>query len=665
MASITKKIDGKSIELYLDNILLLKHSDSSPAIFVGEGTETVKMYRGNFDIKDRHDEKIPLRYFEDKDDSIRFYYGEDEITLSFAAEGGSEVINLQASKDYSRFWIRFVSNKDEHIYGLGEQMSHFNLRGKLFPVWSSEPGVGRNKQTNITWQADVMGMAGGDYYNTNYPQPSYMSSQKYYALVDSFAYSEFDFRDESFHEINVWEVPSRIMLWKSDNYKSLMESFTSYIGRQEEVPSWVDNGFMVGLQGGFEKSDNIVDTLLEHGVSLCGVWAQDWQGIRMTSFGQRLMWNWAHDPIRYPNFKEKVAEYQSKGIKFLAYTNCYLAVDAPLFQECKELGYLAKDKDGNIYEVDFGEFYCGVPDLTRQEVKEWFAERIIVKEMLDYGVEGWMADFGEYLPTDCVLENGTAMKRHNQWPTLWAEVNDIALRKANKRGEVFIFMRAAGTYAQKYCPILWAGDQCVDFSKDDGLATVIPAALSSGVSGFAFHHSDLGGYTSLFGNVRTPELNMRWAEFAAFTAVMRSHETNRPKENTQVYESSLQMTLLAKMVRIFKALAPYRRIHIKEGSEKGIPLMRPLFFEYPDDAESYNIDYEYMLGSDVLVAPVWQEDKKSWDVYLPTDKWVHLWSGKEYDGGQIVSVESGVGFIPVFYKASSSHKDLFVSIKNL
>ena len=236
---------------------------------------------------------------------------------------------------------------------------------------------------------------------------------------------------------------------------------------------------------------------------------------------------------------------------------------------------------------------------------------------------------------------------------------------AGKKGDIFIFMRASGSRAQQYAPVLWAGDQSVDFTKDDGIATVIPAALSSAVSGFCYHHSDIGGYTSLFGNVRTPELNDRWIEFAAFTSTMRSHETNRPNDNVQLYDSPTSMVLLSKMVRIFKALKEYRINFMKDAKDKGISLMRPLFFEYENDKESYSIDYEYMLGSDILVAPVWKEKTDNWEVYLPNDKWIHLWSDKEYDGGQTITIESGVGKIPVFIKKSSKYLDLFRSLKSL
>ena len=344
-----------------------------------------------------------------------------------------------------------------------------------------------------------------------------------------------------------------------------------------------------------------MNDLKSYGVSVTGVWIQDWEGIRMTSFGQRLMWNWAHDPKRYPDFKENVRKLKEEGIRFLAYSNCYLAIDGALFKEAKDLGYLAKNDKGEIYEVDFGEFYCGIPDFTREEVCKWFAKRILVEEMLDYGIEGWMADFGEYLPIDVKLSESVAMKKHNEWPVLWAKVNDMAL----------------------------------------------------------------GGYTSLFGNVRTPELNDRWIEFAAFTSTMRSHETNRPNDNVQLYDSPTSMVLLSKMVRIFKALKEYRINFMKDAKDKGISLMRPLFFEYENDKESYSIDYEYMLGSDILVAPVWKEKTDNWEVYLPNDKWVHLWSDKEYDGGQTITIESGVGNIPVFIKKSSKYLDLFRSLKSL
>src|SRR5699024_8696258 len=140
----------------------------------------------------------------------------------------------------------------------------------------------------------------------------------------------------------------------------------------------------------------------------------------------------------------------------------------------------------------------------------WY-KKVIREYLIDLGMSGWMADFGEYLPTDVVLHDGSsALKRHNEWPKLWAEINREAVAESNQTGDIVFFMRAGYTGIQSNCPLLWAGDQIVNWSIDDGLASVIPAALSAGVSGMGLHHSDIGGYTSLHGNKRSKELLMRW-----------------------------------------------------------------------------------------------------------------------------------------------------------
>ena len=230
-----------------------------------------------------------------------------------------------------------------------------------------------------------------------------------------------------------------------------------------------------------------------------------------------------------------IEELHARGIKFLGYVNPYLVNDGELYAEGKKRGVFAKKADGSDYLVDFGEFYCGVVDFTNPEAYNWFKDEVIKKYTLDIGIDGWMADFGEYLPTDAlVLANGVSpMIEHNHWPVLWAKCNYDAVKESGKLGQVVYFMRAGGTGSQKYCTLLWAGDQSVDFSRHDGLCTVICAALSSGMVGCGLNHCDIGGYTSLFDNCRTKEVFLRWAEMAAFMPVMRTHEGNRPDTNFQ------------------------------------------------------------------------------------------------------------------------------------
>jgi alpha-glucosidase len=384
-------------------------------------------------------------------------------------------------------------------------------------------------------------------------------------------------------------------------------------------------------------------------------------GLRHTSFGARLFWDWQASETRYPGLRQRIADLRNRGIRFLGYVNPYLAVDGPLFPEAAAQGFFATDSKGEIARVDFGEFDCGVVDFTNPAAAEWFAERIIGREMLDFGLSGWMADFGEYLPIDVHLANGVdARQMHNAWPVLWAEVNAKAVERRGLTGDTLWFMRAGFTGVQAHCPLLWAGDQSVDFTRHDGLVTVISGALSSGLLGNAYHHSDIGGYTSLFGNVRTAELIMRWSEMAAFTPVMRSHEGNRPTENLQIDQDPQVLAHFARMTQIYCHLAPYLRHLSAEAAETGLPVQRPLFLHHEEDRATYAVQDQYLYGADMLVAPVWQAGQGARTVVLPSGaEWEHLWTGARHVGGQTLTVEAPVGQPAVFFRPDSRFADLF------
>ena len=659
--------NGLNFTLKHGDTILLQATPDHPMVYVGVGRETVDMYRGNFKIEDYLIERRPLTVTSAEQTEAGLVLGmQGVLTVTVTEKDGAVTLAFTChDESIDRFWFRVNADADEHCYGCGEQMSYFDLRGRHFPLWSSEPGVGRDKTTYVTWRSDVEnGGAGGDYYHTNYPQPTFVSSKKYYLHVESTAYADFDFRNETFHELQVWEVPSFIRIEAADSFAELLEKETAFFGRQPELPDWVYNGLIIGAQGGSDRSFGIVDKSLAHGIKVAGVWCQDWCGKRVTSFGKRLQWDWHFHKEMYPDLPKRIEELHARGIKFLGYVNPYLVNDGELYAEGKKKGVFATRADGSDYLVDFGEFDCGVVDFTNPEAYQWFKDEVIKKYTIDIGIDGWMADFGEYLPTDdLVLHNGQSpMKAHNAWPVLWAKCNYDAVKESGKLGEIVYFMRAGGAGSQKYCTLLWAGDQSVDFSRHDGLVTVICAALSSGMMGCGLNHCDIGGYTSLFDNCRTKEVFLRWAELAAFMPVMRTHEGNRPDTNFQYYNDGDCMDQLARLVDVYTMMAPYTRELVAENAAKGHPVMRPLFYHYGDDARSYTEQFEYLLGSEVLVAPVWQEHKKEWQVYLPEDGWIHLWSGAEYGKGEH-TVPAPMGDIPVFFKKDGAHAPVFEAIR--
>ncbi|WP_062231781.1 alpha-glucosidase [Aureimonas sp. N4] len=661
---LTTEPDGFS--LVLSGKLVLTHSAAAPCLFVGQGQERMEMYRGNFDIEDYVVERVALRHAVISGDAIDLSPSATEpARLRLRVEGNA--LRFEAiDPAINRLWLRVPAEAGEHVWGGGEQMSYFDMRGRRFPLWTSEPGVGRDKTRELTFKADVAGRAGGDYYHTNYPQPTYLSSRRYALHVETPAYSVFDFRHEAFHEIEVWAVPERIELFDAPDFEGLVEQLSTRFGRQPPLPDWVYGGAIIGLKDG-EKSFERLDRIRAAGAAVSGLWCEDWVGLRHTSFGARLFWDWQANETRYPGLRQRIAELKSEGIRFLGYVNPYLCADGPLFPKAEAAGYFATNAEGKTALVDFGEFDCGVVDFTNPAAADWFAEEVIGRNMLDFGLSGWMADFGEYLPVNVQLANGVDAKlMHNPWPTLWAEVNARAVASRGMTGEALFFMRAGFTGVGAHCPLLWGGDQSVDFSRHDGLVTVISGALSSGLLGNAYHHSDIGGYTSLFGNVRTPELIMRWAEMAAFTAVMRTHEGNRPRDNLQIDGDEAVLSHFARMTRLYVHLAPYLRSLSDEAVQRGLPVQRPLFLHFPDDAGTYAIQDIYLYGRDLLVAPVWREGETSREVYLPEGAdWEHVWSGARYGGGVTILVEAPLGRPPVFIRQGSAWADLFRTLATL
>ena len=223
-------------------------------------------------------------------------------------------------------------------------------------------------------------------------------------------------------------------------------------------------------------------------------------------------------------------------------------------------------------------------------------------------------------------------------------------------------MRAGGFGCQRDSMLLWAGDQLVDFSRHNGLPTVVCAALSAAMSGYGLTHSDIGGYTSLHGIRRTRELFLRWAEMAVFTPVMRTHEGNRPAENFQFYDDEVCMERLSRLVSLHRQLEPYLRELVRVNAETGLSVHRPLFLHYDADETAYTVQDEYLLGRDVLVAPVLEEGADRRNLYLPADRWIHLWTGEEYPGGSI-TVDAPMGKPPVFYRKDSAYAPLFEAMR--
>ena len=645
---------------------IIDHAPDRPAFACAEGHPTVAMYRGNFAIDDapgtrsapgwcRPAGEQKWEFADDADGPARI-----ELRIS-DGDGGARLHVTAIDPAADRLWLRLVARPGEAVWGGGEQMSYLRLDGRRFPIWTSEPGVGRDKSTALTRAMDEQGHAGGDYWTTNYPQPTFLTQHGLAVHVDSTAYSVLDFSDPAAHVIELWEGQATIELFAADDLRGLVSQLAERFGRPAPLPDWTLEGAIVGLKDGVNSFSRL-DAIRASGAAIGGLWCEDWCGIRETSFGRRLFWDWQWHRDRYPDLPARIAALRADGIRFLGYANPYLAIDGPLYAEAVADGHLALTADGSApYHVDFGEFDAGIVDFTRPQSAAWFSDRVIGREMLDIGMAGWMADFGEYLPTDVKLADGSdPMLAHNRWPVLWAEVNARAIADRGKTDEAMFFMRAGFSGVQAHCPLLWAGDQSVDFTRHDGIGTVITAALSAGLVGNAVSHSDVGGYTSVLDNVRSEELLLRWIELGAFSPVMRSHEGNRPGLNMQIDSTPLLLAHFARFSRLHAALAPYVRSLRDEAAASGLPYQRPLFLLDPDPA-LLSVQDQFAYGDDMIIAPVIEEGTTGRPVVLPSGSWRHLWTGQTFASGTH-DVAAAIGEPPVFTRIGSRFAPLFETL---
>ena len=633
-----------------------------PEILVGNGRSDISMYRGNFRVREQRVPWVPLVSSETTDGALYSAEGM-EIKLTLSEKDCFLTMELTlVTGSWNRFLLRFPAEQSEAVFGCGEQYSFFNLRGRRFPIMTREQGVGRRYNRLLTVLAELHDKAGGAYHTTYYPQPTFVSSRNYFIHVHSFDYTVLDFTAHRHHDVFSYSLPQKITVGFGDSLMDTASKVSLLLGRQAVLPSWAHDGMILGVQGGTDTVRAKLEKSREHKVRVCGLWAQDWSGKIVTSFGKRVLWDWKWNPEMYPGLDKWIQELKNQDIAFTIYINPYLIKGKSLCNEAVEKGFLVKNAAGEDYFIDFGEFDCGHVDLTNPEAYAWYKEKI-KKNMIGFGAAGWMADFGEYLPTDCVVHSGiSGTQAHNLWPGLWAKLNHEALEETGNLDKVIFFMRSGNAMSPHYAQSIWAGDQNVDWSRDDGIRSVIPAALSLAYSGHGISFSDIGGYTTVAWLKRTKELLLRWTEMSCFTPIMRTHEGNRPSVNWQFDSDGETLDYMAFWSDLHFRLKEYILFCEKENMEKGLSVMRPMNW-YSNESWALNCVDQYMLGPDLLVAPVLKKGAKGRHVNLPEGNWVHLFTGKTYRKGlhQIASRIADRN-IPVFYRADGLWASFFSSL---
>jgi alpha-D-xyloside xylohydrolase len=340
----------------------------------------------------------------------------------------------------------------------------------------------------------------------------------------------------------------------------------------------------------------------------------------------------------FPDPANQIKRLHEKGYKVCLWTNPYIAQMSEIFDEAKGAGYLLKRPDGSVWQWDLWQAGMGIVDFTNPAARTWYQSKL--QALLDIGVDTFKTDFGERIPTDVIYFDGSdPVRMHNYYTYIYNKtVFELLERKENK--EAVVFARSATAGSQKF-PIHWGGDNESTF---ESMAGTLRGGLSMALSGFGFWSHDIGG----FEGTPNPDVFKRWLAFGLLSSHSRLHGSASYRVPWLIDDESSVVTKF--FTDLKTSLMPYILKMAKIVHIEGIPMMRPMMMEFPDDPSCEYLDRQYMLGDSILVAPIFNSEGVA-DFYLPQGSWVSLISGEKVEGGSWRSEKHGYLSLPLYLRS--------------
>jgi len=352
----------------------------------------------------------------------------------------------------------------------------------------------------------------------------------------------------------------------------------------------------------------------------------------------------------YPHLADFVARLHAGGLRVLGYLNPYLYEGTAAFQEARAHGFLAGNPHGGPAIQPWKRH--AVLDFTNPAAVFWWKARVR-SALLDAGFDGAMQDFGEDAPVDGRYASGeSGATLHNRYPVLYTQAVREAAQAA-KPNETVFFARSGFTGSEPYLTGGFTGDQERSWDRQKGLPSVIPALLSASISGLPYWGPDIAGFVDGPSFRNEKELWIRWLELGALTPTMRDM-LGAERAPVDLWTDPDTLRLFGFYARLHTALIPYLYHDAAIAHERGLPIMRPLFLDFSGDPVTYRLANEYLLGDDVLVAPVTQPGARTQSVYLPAGYWRDAWTGRVHAGPSWVTVAAPIEEIPVFARTTAT-----------
>ncbi len=579
-------------------------------------------------------------------DAVRFRLRRDQdvvtVTVSPRREGATTIaLEPNTTEDGAMLSLPFDCTPDASFFGFGEQYAGRDLRGAAFPLFVSEQGIGRDgpeQGVSVT----------GNLHTTYYPMPYFLDARGSGVLVRSDQRVSVDLcaRDEAVAFIEVERLePVELVVFHGPTPKDVVRQLGDEVGRAPAPPAWA-YGPWIAAQGGRDVVLGVADALEQADIPVTAIWSQDWTGARANvGGGYGVQYRWRADEELYPDLAGMIADLHQRDIRFLGYANPFVVTNLEHFAEMEQANLLIRDADGKAIVHGSPAFDASHPDLSRPEARA-YVKGFLRKMVTELGMDGWMADFGEWVPLNVVPADGSHPRAfHNRYPEAWHRLSREVMDEVRPDGDYAVFSRSGWTGDQSVAQIVWVGDQEATFSPTDGLPTVVPAMLDLGLAAVPFVTHDIAGFS---GGPSTKELFMRWTELGAFTPIFRTHEGNE-RDSNWAWDADPETTAhFRRFARIHQLLVPELQALAQLASESSLPLVRHLMLEFPSDPGSRMVSDQFMLGSSLLVAPVVSSGATSRSVVLPPGTWYHVWTGATHEGPATVTIDAPIGSPPVF-----------------
>jgi len=583
---------------------------------------------------------------------------ESGATVEYASADGSRSATLIAtpvSDEASEFRLELAGDSADSIavgircdengtfHGFGEQYNATNQRGEKFQLLVTEQGNGRDSSSSVA----------GDAHTTYFPMPYYIDARGFGALFDTERRVLVDLcaTDQNIAWVEV--VSGAPVVWRVFHGPTpidVIRQLADLVGRPAQPPLWAYS-LWIGSQGGRDAVLQEVDALEAANIPVSAMWVRDWGGVRINldgGFGVRYVWE--PSSVYYPEFGQMVGDLHERGYRFLTYVNPFIVANGDQrFTMMEQMGLLVNDQEGETYLPLVGPNFPeqnGYPDFSNPDTLDFIVESL-ANIVRDYGVDGWMADFGEWIPLDAVASDGSdGVERRNTFPIDWQRATREAMDAVRPDGDWVMFARSGFTGVQGVAQIHWAGDQQTNWSELDGLPTVVPALINLGLAGQPFVTHDIAGFAQGDGP-SSKELYQRWTEFGAFTPIMRTHRG--AEENNWRWDRDEETTAhFRKFTYVHCALMEELVTLATEWETTGAPILRHMMLNFPNDPATWDLSDQYMLGDSLLVAPVLTAGATGRPVYFPAGKWFNVWTGNDIRGPVTVEVPAPIGRPPVY-----------------